>query len=305
MSSKLLLGLILLLIPISLIVGVFISYFGVGPAKSLADWGATGDFFGGLLNPLLTFCSILILIYSLRLQQKAGLEAAISAEKTAKINLEQLELNKAAQELQFSESEKQRLHSEKLIKVGLEQNKHLETQIKSSLRSAKETHILNQLDNLSRSLNTCLSLEVDNKERKMSQINKATLVWFTSDEEDSSITYLIKMNANRIEQIVIGKLSLITFYLEELESVENFLGRYHFEFVINEVEHLVRTHGYFIRKNRDNILEKYLTDFYNFLTAYSSDSELIKKVSVLLNLLKKENDPKSIENYIEEASCWF
>ncbi|MCG9736480.1 hypothetical protein L1D51_21230, partial [Pseudoalteromonas shioyasakiensis] len=274
MTRRLSLGLILLLAPISIIIVLFISHFGVGPAKTLADWGATGDFFGGLLNPLLTFCSIVILIYSLRLQQKAGLDAAISAEKTAKINLEQLELNKSAQERQFSESEKQRLHSEKLIKVGLEQNKHLETQIKSSLKSAKETHILNQLDNLSRSLNSCLSLEVDNKERKMSQINKATLVWFTSDEADS-ITYLIKMNANRIEQIVLGKLSLITFYIEELESVENFLGRYHLEYVINEVEYLVKTHGYFIRKNRDNILENYLTHFCYFLTAYTSNAELI------------------------------
>ncbi|MEI8642742.1 hypothetical protein P4S56_00430 [Pseudoalteromonas sp. Hal056] len=287
------------------IIGLFISYFGIGPARTLADWGATGDFFGGLLNPLLTFCSILILIYSLRLQQKAGLDAAISAEKTAKINLEQLELNKASQDRQFSESEKQRLHSEKLIKVGSEQNRHLETQIQSSLRSAKETHILNQLDNLSRSLNTCLSLEVDNKERKMSQIHKATLVWYTSDEEDSSVNYLIKMNAYRIEQIVICKLSLVTFYLEELESVENFLGRYHFEFVINEVEHLVRTHGYFIRKNRDNLLESYLKNFFNFLTVYSSNAELIRKVSELLNLLKKENAYESIENYIEEASTWF
>ncbi|MFK3859294.1 hypothetical protein [Pseudoalteromonas rhizosphaerae] len=68
-KTKIIMVLLFLLIPTTAI-GCFLTYFGIGPAKTLADWGATGDFFGGVLNPLFSFVTILLLLFSLNMQLK-------------------------------------------------------------------------------------------------------------------------------------------------------------------------------------------------------------------------------------------
>ena len=57
-------------------------------SKDTAVWGQLGDYFGGLLNPILSFISVVLLIKSLRLQNEAneGLrKELINNEKTEKI----------------------------------------------------------------------------------------------------------------------------------------------------------------------------------------------------------------------------
>lgn len=66
-STRVITGLLFLLIPI-VAIGLFINYFGIGHAKSIADWGSTGDFFGGILNPVFSFVTIILLLISIRLQ---------------------------------------------------------------------------------------------------------------------------------------------------------------------------------------------------------------------------------------------
>lgn len=56
---------------IIIVLGLYYYQFGVGPT-SLSDkkdvWGQFGDYFGGTLNPILSFMSVLLLIKSVRLQ---------------------------------------------------------------------------------------------------------------------------------------------------------------------------------------------------------------------------------------------
>jgi hypothetical protein len=57
-------------------------------SNDTAVWGQLGDYFGGLLNPILSFISVVLLIKSLRLQNEAneGLrKELINSEKTEKI----------------------------------------------------------------------------------------------------------------------------------------------------------------------------------------------------------------------------
>ncbi|MEE5133985.1 hypothetical protein [Pseudomonas alliivorans] len=62
-----------------LLFGVFASYLvqfrfnlGYGISEDPAVWGQLGDYFGGLLNPMLSFISLVLLIKSLTLQNQAN-----------------------------------------------------------------------------------------------------------------------------------------------------------------------------------------------------------------------------------------
>lgn len=66
-------------IALVLIIGVFLSYFihfyirlGYQISSSSADWAQLGDYAGGVLNPFLSFISIVLLIKSLSLQNVAN-----------------------------------------------------------------------------------------------------------------------------------------------------------------------------------------------------------------------------------------
>jgi hypothetical protein len=57
-------------------------------SSDTAVWGQLGDYFGGMLNPLLGFISLVLLIKSLRLQNEANADLRkelINSEKTEKI----------------------------------------------------------------------------------------------------------------------------------------------------------------------------------------------------------------------------
>ncbi|HCT7444491.1 TPA: hypothetical protein OT746_001981 [Klebsiella variicola] len=60
---------------IVLTLGIYYYQFGVGPtilSKGKDVWGQFGDYFGGVLNPILSFISILLLIKSVRMQFTAN-----------------------------------------------------------------------------------------------------------------------------------------------------------------------------------------------------------------------------------------
>ena len=43
----------------------FVSKFGFGPASTISNWGAVGDFFGGVLNPTFALLSLILIAYTL------------------------------------------------------------------------------------------------------------------------------------------------------------------------------------------------------------------------------------------------
>ncbi len=49
--------------------GIYAKYFTGGISTDQSLWAQFGDYFGGILNPLLSFMTILILLYTLRLQK--------------------------------------------------------------------------------------------------------------------------------------------------------------------------------------------------------------------------------------------
>ncbi len=74
-----------------------LSYFGTfnGSFGDQAAFGAFGDFFGGILNPLLTFFTILLLLRQLQ-YQRSELHATVNELKTtAKIHKENIDHNRA------------------------------------------------------------------------------------------------------------------------------------------------------------------------------------------------------------------
>lgn len=66
------------LVAIVSIPSVYLGYFyfklGYKISSDTAVWGALGDYFGGVLNPILSFISIILLISSLTLQREANID---------------------------------------------------------------------------------------------------------------------------------------------------------------------------------------------------------------------------------------
>lgn len=52
-------------------IGTFISHFGLGFASNISNWGAVGDFFGGVLNPTFALLSLILIAYTLMQNKKA------------------------------------------------------------------------------------------------------------------------------------------------------------------------------------------------------------------------------------------
>jgi len=74
-----------------LLFGVFASYLlqfhfklGYGVSNDPAVWGQLGDYFGGLLNPMLSFISLVLLIKSLTLQNQANQDLRNEISNTRK-----------------------------------------------------------------------------------------------------------------------------------------------------------------------------------------------------------------------------
>ncbi len=109
------------LIPIAiiLILVVFVFYiivFSDGLSNEQGHWGLFGDYFGGILNPILSFITIIVLVFTLRLGyqtlviSKEELEKATDMLKLAKeeIKLTQVALEQSKEEVQLAREATQR-----------------------------------------------------------------------------------------------------------------------------------------------------------------------------------------------------
>jgi hypothetical protein len=73
----------------------YVSKFGInGLADDPSHWGQMGDFFGGLLNPILAFASFMALLYTIQIQSK---QLAVSAKELEATRIE-LTASREAQE---------------------------------------------------------------------------------------------------------------------------------------------------------------------------------------------------------------
>ena len=74
---------------ILIVISVYTYQFQHGSLGDTASFGAFGDYIGGLLNPILGFATVLLLIYSIRIQMRelSKSTAALEASQEAQENL--------------------------------------------------------------------------------------------------------------------------------------------------------------------------------------------------------------------------
>ncbi len=82
-------------IPIAILMLAAYLYNFHGGFGDQSDFGAFGDFFGGILNPMLTFLTILLLLRQLRLQRSELNATAKELRATAEIHKENIKHNRA------------------------------------------------------------------------------------------------------------------------------------------------------------------------------------------------------------------
>jgi hypothetical protein len=87
----------------SLATYTFIDKFGIGYWDTIDKWGATGDFFGGMLNPLFAFLSLILIAFTLK-QNKKALEQSNEAllQNKAALDTSNLELELSREEFKKS-----------------------------------------------------------------------------------------------------------------------------------------------------------------------------------------------------------
>ncbi|MCK8124659.1 putative phage abortive infection protein [Pseudoalteromonas sp. 2CM39R] len=86
---------ILLIFCLAVVIGItailfYVDNFGFGYAQTIGDWGAVGDFFGGVLNPTFALLSLILIAYTL-MQNKKALE---QSEKALQVSNQELALTR-------------------------------------------------------------------------------------------------------------------------------------------------------------------------------------------------------------------
>ncbi|MCF6438438.1 hypothetical protein L1077_03210 [Pseudoalteromonas luteoviolacea] len=107
------------------------NFFDQPISDSSADWGALGDFFGGVLNPLIAFCALVWLKYSVKIQKielqelRNELKASNAAnEQSLKHNTNLMKVESIRYFLKLAEQEiKSRIELNFVYDVGGPNNK--------------------------------------------------------------------------------------------------------------------------------------------------------------------------------------
>ncbi len=71
----------------TLVISMFIDKFGIGYWEDIENWAQTGDFFGGILNPIFSFLGLILIVYTL-MQNKLVLKHSQQALETSNRELE-------------------------------------------------------------------------------------------------------------------------------------------------------------------------------------------------------------------------
>jgi len=84
LSATLLIALVLSLIFIKFQFGLDIPYLRIMEPDDLQKWGQLGDFFGGVLNPLLSFAALIAVLYNIKIQSD---ELALTRDEARTTNI--------------------------------------------------------------------------------------------------------------------------------------------------------------------------------------------------------------------------
>lgn len=90
------------------IASFYSKHVGYGFSTDPAAWGQAGDFFGGMLNPFLAFCSFMLLLYTIKIQteelkltREELQKSASAAQKSVEIEEENLKQQRSNLDEQF------------------------------------------------------------------------------------------------------------------------------------------------------------------------------------------------------------
>ncbi len=277
------------------------------PPANRGDWGAMGDFFGGILNPLFTFITVMFLLCSLVLQHRELANSARSASDTAKNNLEQERIAKESLELQVEESKQQRILTEKLIAANEKQVFAIESQIQLMQQGAHEEHIFKRIEQSEKVIERCLSSKLYN-DNYLIELAKEELFYNLSEvEPNDEIKYL----SSRIETQLIIKVNLIiNLITNSSEKIKNHhIGYSYLSSMFDEITDFHHDKGYFIGESTKmkellSALENLKTyqDKFNF--QQSAIPDLKKLIELIeLNNTQTEQD-KLLDKYKSLIDGW-
>lgn len=84
----------------------FIDKFGFGYWEKIEEWAQTGDFFGGILNPIFAFLSLILIAYTLMQNIKALRQSKIALELgNEELKLSRIDFSKTVEALEYQKFE--------------------------------------------------------------------------------------------------------------------------------------------------------------------------------------------------------
>lgn len=238
-----------LLIPI-IAIGSFLTYFGVGPAKTLADWGATGDFFGGILNPAFSFVTIILLLISIRLQ------------------LNELSLTRHELKLTRVEHSKSREAQEEHQKNS-----------KELLKREEKNQLLKLIDNEDRKIESCLDWKYS-PNVSLGDLNNESFTYALNDEYSTGVKLRAKVYL--LENAYMNKLKAVTLFAQ---SNDGDFTDYLIETSIDQLHFLFNLKLYFHQGERAS----WLVDILSRLLACTGKSYYKKEITKFIEALNKIN----------------
>ncbi|KPZ57316.1 hypothetical protein AN391_01903 [Pseudoalteromonas sp. P1-13-1a] len=195
----------------------FVSKFGFGPASTISNWGAVGDFFGGVLNPTFALLSLILIAYTL-MQNKKALE---QSEKAIQQGTEAIEQNERA--LQVSNDELALTRNELANSATA-----LEEQAKLLAVQSFETTFFNMLELHNKLINQFIYIHENSHERISRKLNIDSYSAGTVMKVEpgiKSINRLLMAIENANNKIVSNKSIILTFSMFYIYENKEF-GRY-------------------------------------------------------------------------------
>lgn len=126
------------------VMGVYSYSFGIGLWEEHQKWAEMGSFFGGVLGPILAFCSLLYLAYQVEMQRKQHEITTLNLEKNNKEAYLALCLNQLVGNLEKVDETLQQPLGELLVTMTKDKRllEELKDLIKLGLSSRAETMAL-------------------------------------------------------------------------------------------------------------------------------------------------------------------
>ncbi|MGS0496365.1 hypothetical protein ACU8V4_03725 [Pseudoalteromonas mariniglutinosa] len=218
-TTKVITVVLFLLIPI-VAIGSFLTYFGVGPAKTLADWGATGDFFGGILNPVFSFATIILLLVSIRVQLK---ELGLTRNELKLTRIEHSKARKAQEEHQKNSKDLlNREENNQLMKLIDSEEKRIDSCLQWKFLDIKVDSMNHTL--FKNSMTGARRAEMKSKIflLETSYLNKVKLVTIYAEKnKDDFANYLIQSTLDQFQYLYI--LRWLAIYTDNSKELENIL----------------------------------------------------------------------------------